>query len=144
MGKQSGLIKFGVMIAAPLLIVLCCGCISLSRAEKEDLRAIRDARLSATEEKVKIVPLAGALNILPGFGNFYLAIGTDESEQWIYGFLNLLCWPISVVWGIPEAAIDANTLNKRETVYYYTRTERGRPEFEAAKEREKAWERKAP
>ena len=55
--------------------------------------------------------LAGVLNILPGFGNFYLAYGTQQSGQWGIGLFNLLLWPISPIWGIPEAAIDAgNTL----------------------------------
>ena len=57
---------------------------------------------------------------MPGFGNFYLAIGTNEGDQWLYGTLNLLLWPVSVVWGIPEAAIDAGNINKRNTAYYYT------------------------
>ncbi|MDX9788912.1 MAG: hypothetical protein RBT11_19205 [Desulfobacterales bacterium] len=83
-----------------------------------------------TEAAVKHPAAAGVLNILPGFGNFYLASGTDESSQWLYGFLNLLSWPVSVVWGIPEAAIDANTINKKETVNYYTFDIKGKQEFE--------------
>jgi hypothetical protein len=89
--------------------------------------------ISPTDQAVKNPGAAGALNILPGFGNFYLAAGTTESEQWLYGFLNLLCWPISVIWGIPEAAIDASTINKKETVYYYTFDPRGREEFSRRK-----------
>lgn len=71
-------------------------------------------------ETVKQPALAGALNILPGFGNFYLAVGTEEQEHWLYGFLNLLTWPLSIVWAVPEAAIDASAINERETIYYYT------------------------
>lgn len=69
------------------------------------------------------------LNILPGGGNFYLAAGTDESEQWLYAFLNLLTWPASVVWGVPEAAIDAGNINKKATVEYYTFDKVGKEEF---------------
>jgi len=127
-----------VVVACLAIALLCSGCISLSRSDKENLRVIKDAGLGVTDEQVKSVATAGALNILPGFGNFYLAIGTDESEQWIVGFMNLLFWPVSVVWGIPEAAIDANTLNKRETAYYYTKTEKGRSELEAAIAKQKA------
>ena len=43
-----------------------------------------------------------------------------DSNHYLYGFLNLLTWPISVVWGIPEAAVDANRINERELIYYYT------------------------
>ena len=75
---------------------------------------------------------AGALNLLPGFGNFYLASGNGgDGGHYLYGFLNLLTWPISVVWGIPEAAIDAETINERELVYYYTFDESGKEALKA-------------
>ena len=118
-----------------LIALLCSGCINLSRSEKENLRVIRDAGLSPIEVRVKSVPAAGWLNVLPGVGNFYLAIGTDETEQYLVGFMNLLFWPLSCAWGIPQAAIDANTLNKRETLYYYMSTERGRAELQEAIDR---------
>lgn len=44
----------------------------------------------------------------------------------LYGFLNLLTWPISVVWGIPQAAVDAGRINERELIYYYTFDEGGK------------------
>lgn len=70
---------------------------------------------------------AGALNLLPGFGNFYLASGNGgESSHYLYGFLNLITWPISVLWGIPEAAIDANRINEKELIYFYIFDESGR------------------
>ena len=70
---------------------------------------------------------AGALNLLPGFGNFYLASGNaGDSGQYLYGFLNLLTRPVSVLWGIPEAAIDAGTINERELIYFYTFDESGK------------------
>ena len=49
------------------------------------------------------------------FGVLYAKIVMKERD-----FLNLLTWPISVVWGIPEAAVDANRINERELIYYYT------------------------
>ena len=67
------------------------------------------------------------MNILPGFGNFYLAVGNGgDSSYYLYGALNLLFWPISVLWGIPEATIDANRINERELIYYYTFEEGGK------------------
>ena len=42
------------------------------------------------------------------------------------GALNLLTWPLSVIWSAPEAAIDADNINKREKLYYYTYDEKGR------------------
>ena len=62
---------------------------------------------------------AGLLNVGPGLGNVYLAIGTGEKAQ-IWGFVgNLLFWPISVVWGVPQAVIDTPVINKKQTVNFY-------------------------
>ena len=68
------------------------------------------AGLPIMEDKEPI--LAAALNLLPGFGNAYL-------EQWGPFVGNLLFWPLSAIWGVPQAYIDANTLNKKETLYFY-------------------------
>jgi hypothetical protein len=107
-------------------------CTTLSRTEKSMLRELES--YGVREHEITKHPLAaGALNILPGFGNFYLAIGTEESGHWLYGLLNLLTWPLSVLWGVPEAAIDAIAINKRETVYYYTYDPNGKKEFERLK-----------
>ena len=32
----------------------------------------------------------------------------------------MFTWPISILWGIPEAAVDANNINKRALINYYT------------------------
>jgi hypothetical protein len=98
------------------------------------LRELNSYGIADTDVRVKHPAAAGALNILPGFGNFYLAVGTDEGEQWLYGFLNLLTWPVSVIWGVPEAALDANTINKKETIYYYKFDATGKAELEKWRE----------
>ncbi len=101
------------------------GCTSLTRQEEMQLQYLKAHGITVDKpighfEKPASVAGAGALNILPGFGNFYLGSGNAaESNHWLYGFLNLLCWPMSIVWSVPEAAIDANNINKREMLYYY-------------------------
>jgi len=68
---------------------------------------------NALQPVVKKDPeMAGVLNLLPGVGNLYL-------KQWGPFLGNLLLWPISPVWGVPQAYIDANTINKQETLVYY-------------------------
>ena len=37
-----------------------------------------------------------------------------------------MTWPLSILWGVPEAAIDANSINKRDLLMYYMYDERGR------------------
>lgn len=117
-----------IMFAATIL----SNCTSLTYGEKARLQELRaegitvDRPMSNWERPANPAG-AAALNILPGFGNFYLAAGdAGDSNFYLYGFLNLLTWPISVIWGIPEAAIDANTINKRDLVFYYDYDRQGK------------------
>lgn len=107
-------------------ITLCLfSCTSLSYDERQQLAELKYKGVTVDHapkgwERPANPWAAGSLNLLPGFGNFYLASGEGgDSSQYLYGFLNLLTWPISPIWGIPEAAIDANTINKREMVAFY-------------------------
>ena len=101
-----------------LCLVLTCGflqgCSSMASYEKvkymELKRDLDYAGLPIMEDKEPV--MAAVLNILPGFGNAYL-------EQWGPFIGNLLFWPLSPIWGVPQAYIDANTLNKKETLYFY-------------------------
>lgn len=119
-----------------LFTAMLAGCTNLTRHEENQLRILKSKgitvdRPAGNYEKPTSALAAGALNILPGFGNFYLAMGdAADSSHALYGFLNLLFWPISAVWGIPEAAIDANTINKRELIYYYQYDSMGQKELQ--------------
>lgn len=121
-----------------LCTTLLCGCTHLTRQEEMQLQQLKGQGVSVDKpvgnyEKPASVGAAAALNILPGVGNFYLASGDGaDSSHWLYGFLNLLTWPLSVVWGIPEAAIDANNINQRELLYYYTYNPHGKKELQKA------------
>ncbi|MBC8207287.1 MAG: hypothetical protein ISR85_05665 [Kiritimatiellales bacterium] len=111
------------------------GCASISRSDRQMLRQIESYGLGKTDEEIKKPVMAAVLNLLPGIGNFYLATGTEQGDQWIYGTCNLLLWPISPIWAVPQAAIDAGTINKLETIYYYQYDQIGRQELAAAKAR---------
>jgi len=119
------------------MLLACVACTTLSRSEETELKELQGYGLQQKAE-TKSPALAGTLNVLPGFGNFYLAAGTDESSHWLYGFLNLLFWPASVLWGAPEAAIDAGNINKKEMVYYYMYDPTGKAELAKAKEQRAA------
>ena len=118
--------------------ILLSACTSLTRQEELQLQQLKAQGVTVDKpvgnyEKPASVAGAAALNILPGIGNFYLGSGNaSESSHWLYGFLNLLTWPISIVWAIPEAGIDANTINKRELLYYYQYNKYGKMELEKA------------
>ena len=116
-----------------IIAIATSGCVSMMPSERSQLRELEGYGVRGNDQAIKNPGIAGALNILPGFGNFYLAVGSGESSQWAIGFLNLLAWPFSVVWGIPEAAIDASTINRKETLYHYTMSPVGRREFAAIK-----------
>ena len=116
-----------------MLCVILSGCASMSRADRAAFREIQGLGLDTEAGALKSPTLAACLDIGPGIGNFYLASGTDQTGQWVYGILNLLFWPISVIWAVPEGAIDANTINKMETIYYYRFDPQGKQQFEEAK-----------
>ena len=50
--------------------------------------------------------------------------------QVVIGVCNFLLWPISIVWGIPQAAVDANRQNIMDMVYYYQYDNDGKKEIE--------------
>ena len=118
------------------LILTLSACTSLSYSERNTIRSLESKGISVDKpkgnwERPANPAGAAALNILPGFGNFYLASGNGgDSSHYLYGSLNLLTWPISILWGIPEAAIDAETINQRELVYFYTFNEAGIEELQ--------------
>ena len=118
-----------LFLAASLLLASCT---SLTHQERNTLRSLQAQGITVDKpvgnwEAPASPAETGALNLLPGFGNFYLAAGNaGDSGQYLYGFLNLLTWPISILWGIPEAAIDAGTINERELIYFYTFDESGK------------------
>ena len=119
-------------------LILSISCTHLNKSEKEDLRELKSYGIrESDEEKVANPSLAGGLNLLPGIGNFYLASGNGgESAHYIYGTLNLLTWPLSILWGVPQAIIDANTINQKELIYYYKYDKSGKIKLEALKRSE--------
>lgn len=112
------------------LTVWLTGCVSLSYQEKIELMKLQQKGIDATVsangwDKPASPALAGFLNLFPGFGNFYLGSGdAAEGTQIGYGIANLLLWPLSVVWGIPQAYSDADTINKRNLVFFYQYTKK--------------------
>ena len=107
------------------MALMMCRCVSLTYRERNEYNYLvrNDITLSHPVgyfEEPNSVWKAGLLNVRPGVGNFYLAFGDgSDPVQGVYGVINLLFWPFSIVWGAPQAAIDAHTLNKREMLYYY-------------------------
>lgn len=114
-----------------IYVYLLCGCSTLTYQERNTLvqlekHGITIDRPVGNWQKPADPGIAGMLNILPGCGNFYLATGNGaDSSHYLYGAMNLLFWPVSIIWGIPEAMKDANIINQRELVYYYTFDEIG-------------------
>lgn len=126
------------IILSVCIISCLSSCTTLTRHETEQLRELQSQGITIDKpvgnyEKPASSVAAGALNLLPGFGNFYLGTGTAaESSHILYGFGNLLLWPISIIWAVPEAVIDADNINKREMLYYYTYDKNGQKELKQA------------
>jgi hypothetical protein len=129
MKKVMVVIMIGMMAALS-------GCVSLTYQEKQNLAMLKhngitvDRPIGGFEEPNSRLA-AGLLNVLPGFGNFYLAVGHgNDSVQCVYGLANIWFWPISIVWAAPQGAIDAGTLNEREMLYYYRYNDYGKKALE--------------
>lgn len=103
--------RLAVLLGGLIALQGCASMASYEKAKYMELQQeLESAGLPNVEHKEPI--LAGALNLLPGFGNAYLG-------QWGPFVGNLLFWPLSVAWGVPQAYVDANTINKKETLYFY-------------------------
>ena len=111
---------------------LICSCVHLTRSETETLKELKSYGVKTEDaEKIANPVLAGALNILPGIGNFYLGSGNGaDTPQYLYGVGNIICYPFSIAWAVPQAFIDANTINQREMVYYYNFDKKGKLKLE--------------
>lgn len=120
--------------AAAALIMLSA-CTTLTKQEQNSLHLLKAHGITVDRpignfERPASPGAAGLLNLLPGIGNFYLASGNGgDSAQWLYGGLNLITWPFSILWGIPEAAVDANRINEREMLYYYQYDRQGKKDL---------------
>ncbi len=115
-------------------VSLLISCTHLTYKEQENLRILKNNGITIDKAGYYEAPnsalAAGLLNILPGFGNFYLAMGEGaDSNHYVFGFINLLLWPFSPLWAIPEGVIDAQTINKREMIYYYKSDPYGKHEL---------------
>ena len=123
------------LAACAALAFAVSGCVSLSYTEKHEIRYLEANGIDTEHgrggfDAPNSIVAAAALNVLPGFGNFYLAFGRgNDPVQGVYGVLNLLFWPISIVWGAPQAGIDADTLNQREMLYFYHYEKPGKEEM---------------
>ncbi|SET21517.1 hypothetical protein [Pseudomonas graminis] len=84
-------------LSAAVLLVLTAGCASgLDHTQESELAGYRANHLDVQE---KSPGLAAGLGLLPGGGSFY-------GRAYGYGVVNLLLWPLSIIWD-PVSGYDA-------------------------------------
>lgn len=99
------------------LFSIAGGCASMTPGQRElYLEACAEGESIASYPNTA---LAGILSILPGGGQFY-------NGQVALGLVNLLLWPLSYLWAIPSAIIDAGTIRKVRTAEAYLMEKRMR------------------
>lgn len=97
------------LVVAGLVTLMVTGCASgINKKQKQDYE-IYKARGLAQKEKS---PLAGAaLGLLPGGGSFY-------GEEYGLGVVNLLFWPLSILWDPISGAHASERINYIATKRY--------------------------
>lgn len=100
--------KISVLVAAVLAM---SSCVSITTMQKQD---IVDAKINGTYIEEKNPGLAAGLNVLPGIGDFYNGnVG--------YGIINLLTWPLSILWAPVGGHDGAMVRNWEESRIYAAR-----------------------
>ena len=103
---------------------ILAGCVNVSVSDQKRLQELAEQRITLeTPPSGFSAPNsqtgAAVLNALPGFGSFYLASGTEgHPSHYLSGAVNFLLWPVSVVWAVPEAYIDAGRINRLALIKY--------------------------
>lgn len=98
------------------MVALCTGCASgLNSHQQAELKHF-EARGQAVEEKNP--GLGAALGILPGGGSFY-------GREYGFGVVNLLFWPLSILWDPVSGYDAAQAINYQATkAHLHTQYER--------------------
>lgn len=93
-------------LMAAMFIVLTTGCASgLNSVQESELAGYKANNLAVQEKS----PGAGAaLGLLPGGGSFY-------GRSYGYGVVNLLLWPISILWDPVSGYNAAESINYQAT-----------------------------
>jgi hypothetical protein len=98
-----------VLVAAAVVISAACN--TLSPIEQQQYENLQEEGAEPVEKKQPAV--AGGLNLLIGIGDIY------NGEYGAFA-LDLLLWPYSILWGVPQGVITASNINKKATIAYYT------------------------
>lgn len=99
------------ILSSAVLTLVLSACNSLSPHEEQQYENLI---AQGAEPVVKKKPaLAGALNVLPGFGDIY-------TREWGAFALDFLFWWPSVVWAIPQGVMTAENINKKATIAHYS------------------------
>lgn len=100
------------LILATLVFSLCTGCATgLTSAQKTELAQYEARGLAVTEKN----PGTGAaLGVLPGGGSFY-------GREYGFGVVNLLFWPLSILWDPVSGYEASRAINYQATKVHVDR-----------------------
>lgn len=115
-----------------LAVVLCCavvssGCEGLTMSERQNLDELQYYGIPVEQEYSRGIATWG--NLFLGFGNFHL-------DQNGYGIVNLLFWPLSILWAPIQAYVDTPVLNQKRTIEYYYMTRVGQEKLATLRSQE--------
>ena len=93
-------------LTAAMLIVLSTGCATgLNSVQQSELASYKASNLAVQEKSPGV---GAALGLLPGGGSFY-------GRSYGFGVINLLLWPISILWDPVSGYDAAESINYQAT-----------------------------
>lgn len=108
-----------------LIMAMLPGCTSLNTIQESDYRKMQAEGVLVEE---KNPALAACLGILPGCGSFY-------TGNYVLGAVDVVTWPVSILWDPIAAYNEARVLNFRSTQTTVERVKkREMNELEAARD----------
>ena len=116
--------KHALLILLAVLLLFLTGCQTLTMSEQEKVGELKALGVDP-ESQGSRGPWATA------FGNVFLGMGNLANGQAGLFAVDLMTWPVSILWSPAVGYNQAHVLNQKETVDYFYETRGGRAHIAA-------------
>ncbi|MBI4567473.1 MAG: hypothetical protein HY719_03660 [Planctomycetes bacterium] len=106
-------------LAAAGALASLCSCVTMSSFEEHAQVELEREGLPVPHEETVNPAVAGVLNGFFGIGSCHLAAESGNWHMALVAVFEVFTWPFSVPFAVPQAVIDANTINVQQSLLYY-------------------------